>query len=409
MREFLTGTAAKFIIGGVVASAAVAAVVTFAPQFSPEAPPPTTKPSSSSSVSSSPSECEDFIFVPCMRQAASISIPLAGSTFSLTYSSDRIPTPNSDAPSSTHQFGLGGWGLNVLHAYDVKDQVLTFGNGARRRVDASPVKLNGEPALAVPSSEATEIYVFNAQGRHLQTIDGVTGFALLKFEWSDAGLGSISEIGKHTTHILRDDKGVPTSIVSARGYRTHLGIKDGWLAAVATPSDHITRITTSPQGLVTEFRNASNARTTLRYDGQGKLAAIEGPTGLSLTLKNEDHSNGSSLTVSTAGGRSWTHSMERSGNHVTRTYTDPAGTVRTVEIDGNKRVLKTPDGTSYRLTLQADPQWGTAASMPAIEAESPAGRRWTIAETRKGVSLNEQLQPQAHQRTLTVDGVTWTF
>lgn len=174
MREFLTGTTAKLIIGGVVSSAAVAAVVTFAPQFTPELPPPATNPSPQSSLAPSSHECEDFIFVPCMRQAASISIPLAGSTFSLTYSSDRIPGPNNNASSGTQQFGLGGWGFNVLHAYDVKEPVLTLGNGARRRVDASPVTLNSEPALAVPSAEATEIYVFDAQGRHLQTIDGVT-------------------------------------------------------------------------------------------------------------------------------------------------------------------------------------------------------------------------------------------
>lgn len=297
----------------------------------------------------------------------------------------------------------------MLHAYDVRTGVLTFGNGAKRRVEATPVQLNGAQALAVPSAEATEIYVFDEQGRHVQTIDGMTGFALLKFQWSDTGLLSIRETGDHTTRVLRDDKGVPTSIISARGYRTRLGVKDGWLAVVATPSDHISRITTSPQGLVTEFQNATNARTSLRYDSHGKLTAIEGPTGSSLTLKGSDSANDFSTTVTTGGGRSWTHSVKSEGTRVVRTYTDAAGIHTTVEIEENKRVLKTPDGTIYRFTLQADPQWGTAAWIPAVEAETPAGRRWAITETRKGGLVNHQLQSQTYQRTLTIDSATWSL
>ncbi len=409
MRGLLTGTTTKLTAAAIFTCAAVAAVVTYVPQFSSEKLSLSPNSSFSSAVSSAPPECEDFIFVPCIRQAASISIPLAGSAFYLTYSSDRTTGPTNNASSGTQHFGLAGWAINVLHAYDVKEHVLTFGSGAKRRVDALSVRLNGAPALAVPSLEATEIYVFDAQGRHLQTIDGVTGFALLKFQWSDAGLLSISEIGDHTTRILRDDKGVPTSIISARGYRTRLGVKDGWLVAVATPSDHISRITTSPQGLVTEFRNATNARTSLRYDSQGKLTAIQGPTGSSLTLKGSGSANNSSTTVTTGGGRSWTHSVKSEGTRVVRTYTDAAGIHTNVEIEGNKRVLKTPDGTIYRFTLQADPQWGTAAWIPAVEAQTPAGLRWTITETRKGGPVKHQLQPQTHERTLTVDGAAWTL
>nr|MBA2315278.1 hypothetical protein [Chloroflexota bacterium] len=36
-----------------------------------------------------PEDCEDFDIVPCPRQVARLSIPLAGSSFSLTYASDR--------------------------------------------------------------------------------------------------------------------------------------------------------------------------------------------------------------------------------------------------------------------------------------------------------------------------------
>lgn len=108
MRELLTGTAAKFIAAGVFVSAAAAAVVAFGPQLTPEAPVPPTNPPSSPTTAPPSTECEDFIFVPCLRQAATISVPLAGSTFSLTYSSDRNPVPNTKAPSGTQQFGLGG-------------------------------------------------------------------------------------------------------------------------------------------------------------------------------------------------------------------------------------------------------------------------------------------------------------
>ena len=131
------------------------------------------------------------------------------------------------------------------------------GNGNRRRVEARRVTLNGQPALALPSTEATEVYVFDATGRHVETIDGMTGAVRLRFQWSDEGLDSITEPGERITRIRRDENGIPVSIATSRGYRTRLGVRDGWLAAVVDPSNQITRISARADASLPNFTTQS--------------------------------------------------------------------------------------------------------------------------------------------------------
>jgi len=53
-----------------------------------------------------PEDCEDFSFVPCPRQTATISIPVAGSSFTLEYSSDRVPGRTVEPSLDARPLGL---------------------------------------------------------------------------------------------------------------------------------------------------------------------------------------------------------------------------------------------------------------------------------------------------------------
>src|SRR5262245_8173288 len=85
----------------------------------------------------------------------------------------------------------------------------------------------------------------------------MTGAVRLRFQWSDEGLDSITEPGERITRIRRDENGIPVSIATSRGYRTRLGVRDGWLAAVVDPSNQITRISARADASLPNFTTQS--------------------------------------------------------------------------------------------------------------------------------------------------------
>jgi RHS repeat-associated protein len=363
-----------------------------------------------SPTASAPEYCEDFTFVPCARQVATVALSIAGSPFSLHYSSDRAPGRKASPSLDARPIGLGGWTLDVLHTYDAPTKVLVLGTGERRRVDAMPLSVDGSPALGVAALDGSEVYVFDRAGHHSHTFDAVTGAERFAFAWAAAGLESITEPGGRVTRIRRDDSGNPVEIVTARSYRTRLGLREGHLAAVAKPSGHFTKITTDAGGLVTVIRDASNAKTLLRYDDSGRLVEWEGPSGAKVDLQRKESAAGFTVTSTTGEGRRWSDSVEvTSHNDVVRTHRDTSGQATKVEVSGLRRNVTAADGTVVELQLAADPRWGLSAPVPRQAAvTSPGGRRSAIDETRTQEVSAAPSAPGAVRRTLTIDGASWT-
>ena len=68
--------------------------------------------------------------------------------------------------------------------------------------------------FAIPSSDGNQVYQFNALGRHLRTLDALTGVALYTFAYDPAGqLASVTDRDGLVTRIERDAAGNPTAII----------------------------------------------------------------------------------------------------------------------------------------------------------------------------------------------------
>ena len=84
-----------------------------------------------------------------------------------------------------------------------------------------PFPTTRDGLLAIPSKDASEVYEFDASGRHLRTRDGVTGVTLWRFGYDDAGrMATITDADDRVTRIERDGDGNPTAIVAPGGQRT---------------------------------------------------------------------------------------------------------------------------------------------------------------------------------------------
>jgi len=368
-------------------------------------------PSPSASSSAAPVEpigdCEDLIFIPCPRLNSTISIGIAASPFELSYSSDRSPAWTSTPSLSAASIGLAGWTLNVLASYDPSSQLLQTGDGTRRRVSAVSVTVNGQPALAVPAVDGSDIYVFDQNGRELRTVDGFTGTTRLAFAWDANGLASVTEPGNRVTRIIRDSVGTPVQIVTASGYRTQLGVVNGWLAAVIDPAGGFTHVTTTPDGLVEVVSDAAGSRYVFRYDGVGRIAEIDGPNEAKVTFSVALNNGTLTVDALSAAGRGWTSTVASDGSRVTRTYTNRSGQTATAVIDGMSRDLTGFDGTKYQLALVPDSFWGLGVPVVSATSTTPAGRTSTVNESRTGAAIATDLAPTSWSHAITIDGSAW--
>ncbi len=404
--------------GSVRLQALAACILLVAAACAPTVPPPSAAAPSSAPLANAsgaalrpaPEDCEDFDLVPCPRQVARLSVPLAGSSFSLTYASDRVPGRTITPSLAAAAIGLGGWSLDVLAGYDTSAAILVLGTGERRAVQASAVTLDGAAALAVPSVDGTQVFVFDVQGREKRSYDAITGTLLYRFAWDAAGLASVTERGGRMTRIRRDATGQPIEIVSARGYRMKLGTSGGWLAAVADPAGNITHITALPNGLVSALSDPTGATTTVVYDASGRLAELDGPNGVTAKYQRTDVDGGFTVAGTTGAGRTWSDTVRSDGTTVTRTHVDFSGLTTTVTVDGTTRTLTMPDGTVTSLELAGDPRWGLSAPLPVnVVSTTPAGRRQTATEAHATAVAAPTLDPSASTWTLTIAGAAWTI
>jgi len=110
--------------------------------------------------------------------------------------------------------------------------------------------------IAIPSEDGTELYRFDSKGRHLTTLNALTGATLLSFAYDSQGrLNRITDGDGLMTQIERDALGNPATIVAPFGQRTTLGLdSNGYLAKVTNPAGESHEMTYSADGLLTSLK-----------------------------------------------------------------------------------------------------------------------------------------------------------
>ena len=117
------------------------------------------------------------------------------------------------------------------------DQALYIADAGHHRVRRVASALPGVSAtdLLVASSDGTELYVFTGEGRHLRTINALTGTTLAQFTYDAGGyVVSITDGDGNVTAIQRT--GALPSHRAPGGQPTTLATNtDGWLSSLTNP------------------------------------------------------------------------------------------------------------------------------------------------------------------------------
>ncbi|WP_395847176.1 RHS repeat-associated core domain-containing protein [Cystobacter fuscus] len=270
-----------------------------------------------------------------------------------------------------------------LHAVD--------GNQVRS-VRFSPwVISSGERSVA--SKDGRDVYVFANGGRHLRTVDSLTGALRYGFEYDAAGrLSSIVDGDGLLTRVERDALGKPLAIVAPHGQRTRLALDDrGYLAALTNLAGERVELNHDPNGLLSSMRDARGGLHQYTYDTHGKLARDTLPAGGYKQLTRTDAEDGYTVMLSTALGRTTRYQVHRlPGGGQKRTTTAPDGTVtlRLMAEDGSSTTTTAPDGTVTTEVLGPDARFGMQAPLVSSKVTLPSGLTSTVTRANTVTYVN---------------------
>ncbi|MET3803754.1 RHS repeat-associated protein [Nakamurella sp. UYEF19] len=362
--------------------------------------PPTTTTGTAAPDDPALDACDILRLLPCARQVAQFSLPIAGSNITLTYSSDRAAGRTQDSSPTADKIGLGGWTLSVLDSLDPATMTMISGSGVRRKVMG--VSDSGQTMVADPGGAVVD--VFDAQGRAIAVTDATTGAALQKFSWGAHGLTGVSDSSGVALTVVRATDGTPTRLDVTGGASTFLTagapdqVNSTVLTAVRYPDGSQATISTNSNGLVTDLVDRTGTEFRAEYDEQGRMAASRDGTGARTGYQRELAGNTLTVTTTPPTGGSIVDTVSRAGAVTTWLHKDAAGTAQSVAANGSDAILTDADGSTSTVTLAPDPRWGDDALLVSKMVSGTT----TVTGSRANSGTDVE-------KTWSVDGNTWKF
>ena len=282
-----------------------------------------------------------------------------------------------------------------------------------RKVGFSLPGYSRQPII-VGSRDGAQLYFFDDSGRHLKTVDTLTGNTVHEFSYAAGRLLSIRDLNGEVTRIERDAAGRPKAIVSPFGIRTELTVDtNGFLESVENPAGETVRLATNADGLLTSMTDPGNGEYAFSYDTLGRLTRDEDPAGGFQNLVRTTTATGHRVDLTSAEGRTRGYTSEdlaTGDGKLTVRLPSGAQSVTLSKTDGTTQVTS-PDGTVVTSVMKPDPRFGMVAAFPgSVQTRTPAGRTMTISRTIAAALANPSnpLSLQTLQETTVQNGRTVT-
>ncbi len=275
---------------------------------------------------------------------------------------------------------------------------------------------SGFPGVAlgitrIPSADGGEIYEFDAQGRHLRTLDALTGGVKYQFGYGSTGLiNSVTNTDGLVTTIARDSSGTATAITAPNGQTTTLAMgPGGYLTQITNPAANAVGFTYGPTGLLATHTDLRGGNHVFTFDGDGLLTRDENPAGGSWDLARTENGDSVTVTMTTAEGRQETHTVTETSTQTSRVVTDASGLSSSTSLSSTgDRTTVERDGTVTTTTDAPDPRFGTVAPYASNAiVRTPLGTVSQLA-MQKSVTTDNGLLTSVLS-TITLNGGTSTI
>jgi RHS repeat-associated protein len=360
-----------------------------------------------------------------LRYPHSIALGLDGSLYITDEGNNRVRRIRQDGTiltvagdGRTTSSGDGGSPLAaglrqpriVYHHVDGTLWILDYASSVVRRIRPPfPSLLIGE--TLVGSSDGSEAYIFDADGRHLRTLDALGGHTLWSFQYTNRGtLAAIADPWGKKTVVERDSQGRATGIVGPYGARTALELDtNGFIAGLINPAGERTVFQFRADGLLREFARPRGESHKFTYDAMGRLLSDASPSGLVQTLAREESPGRTRVTLEKNGERAEVHEtvLGAAPTDRVRTLREATGVTSTLTASANAATVETP--TMKRTSsYSADPRFGTLASYASSERiDWQSGTRTDVTRTRVVVPAGgDPLALSSFEERVTVNGAS---
>lgn len=339
---------------------------------------------------------------------------VAGKPDSWGYGGEEIPARESTLGTPT------GVAVGPDQALYISDRTSRI-----RKVSPSQVAIALADGYLVASDDGSEHYVFDTSGRHLRSMDSVTGALIYRFEYDDHGyLAAIDDEHGNRVRITRSGEGVPSAVVSPDGHQTMLFVDTGgFLSGLANPAGDTFSITNTADGLLTALTDPRGHQSSYQYDDGGRLVSTGDAAGGGWTLSRSELEQGHQTRLTSATGEVSRYRVDQlpEGDRV-RSHVRPDDTVESMHFQrSGRQVHVSADGTEQEMTTGPDPRFRMTAPVPeTIKVTTPGGlvsetttERMAILSQAGDLLSHEELTEtvtrngHAYTRHYTADDRTW--
>src|SRR6266540_3392491 len=270
--------------------------------------------------------------------------------------------------------------------------------------------------IVIAGEDGSQLYIFDNSGRHLRTLDALTGVTIYTFAYDSSGrLAQVADRDGQITTIERDASGNPTAIVSPYDQRTTLTLNsDGYLASITNPATETTQFEYTGDGLLTRLTTPRTGVHTFSYDEVGRLTRDTNPICGFTALARIDHTRGYTVTITNALSDTTIMGVDElpTGDQ-RRVSIGPNGATSIVLIkpDGSQTITRA-DGTITTVVQAPDPRWGMQAPIAkSVTIKGSDGQTFYTKTANRTVTLadpTDLLSLQTQTDTVTVNGRTTT-
>lgn len=260
----------------------------------------------------------------------------------------------------------------------------SYDNRVRRIFMGRPLQEGAD--LVVPSEDGGLLYRFDSRGRHLRTVNSLTGATLLEFEYSGDLLTGVVDASGNRLTVERDGSGSAQALVAPFGQRTILSMgAGGYLSAVTNPAGEAVRLRYGPGGLLTEFLDPLEASYRFTYE-EGRLVQADHPGNGGITLEREVVDGRILVRATSATGLVSTSSFRRlSDGSTEKEIANPDGTreVSREALDQSGSATA-PTGTRVNWTVGPDPRYGIRVPvLRTLDSTTPGGLVTRVTSSRE--------------------------
>lgn len=240
--------------------------------------------------------------------------------------------------------------------------------------------LEQDDTLLVASTDASEVYVFDQNGRHLRTLDAFIGATNLTFSYTTNGfLSGITDRNGQTTVIHRNSEGFLTSIEAPGGHTTSFMLNTNNTIDTANAPGSRQYTAGYSNTLLSTFTDPRGFTSSYQYDEDGNLVKYVRKDGGTGTLSRVTNSNGWIVVHTTPLGVAQSIETE-----LTSTGSQWSRTRLLCGCGSDSDTLISPDGLTSNVNAEGEITMRQTAPDPRFGMQAPT-LAWSTYKTPGGL------------------------